>query len=189
MTNVSISRNTFARNAIVPPTGLPASVISTPERLYQPKPAEIAKPSFAVIGIEGSTDDGEGFIPMLWSDANAHFDEVSPVASRDENGALLGIWGAMSDETRSFLPWTDGFSRGLYLAGVECPIDAEVPDGWTKRVVPGYEYLAIENRRADTFSRMVDYFRENGVKLVGAVQEFTDPKTQQEYLYFPIRAL
>ena len=36
---------------------------------------------------------------------------------------------------------------------------------------------------------MVDYFRENGLKLVGAVQEFTDPKTQQEYLYFPIRAL
>ena len=69
---------------------------------------KIVKPSFAVIGIEGSTDDGEGFIPMLWSDANAHFDEVSPVASRDENGA---------------------------------------------------------------------------------VQEFTDPKTQQEYLYFPIRAL
>jgi hypothetical protein len=72
---------------------------------------KIVKPSFAVIGIEGSTDDGEGFIPMLWSDANAHFDEVSPVASRDENGALLGIWGAMSDETRSFLPWTDGFAR------------------------------------------------------------------------------
>lgn len=83
---------------------------------------KIVKPSFAVIGIEGSTDDGEGFIPMLWSDANAHFDEVSPVASRDENGALLGIWGAMSDETRSFLPWTDGFSHGLYLAGVECPM-------------------------------------------------------------------
>ena len=55
--------------------------------------------------------------------------------------------------------------------------------------MPGYEYLAIENRRADTFSRMVDYFRENGLKLVGAVQEFTDPKTQQGYLYFPIRAL
>ena len=32
---------------------------------------KIVKPSFAVIGIEGSTDDGEGFIPMLWSDANA----------------------------------------------------------------------------------------------------------------------
>ena len=108
---------------------------------------KIVKSSFAVIGIEGSTDDGEGFIPMLWSDANAHFDEVSPVASRDENGALLGIWGAMSDETRSFLPWTDGFSRGLYLAGVECPIDADVPDGWTKWVVPGYEYLARESPR------------------------------------------
>ena len=50
---------------------------------------KIVKPAFAVIGIEGSTDDGEDFIPMLWSDANAHFDEVSPVASRDENGVLF----------------------------------------------------------------------------------------------------
>lgn len=82
---------------------------------------KIVKPSFAVIGIEGSTDDGEGFIPMLWSDANAHFDEVSPVASRDENGALLGIWGAMSDETRSFLPWTDGFSARVVPRGRGMP--------------------------------------------------------------------
>ena len=28
---------------------------------------KIVKSSFAVIGIEGSTDDGEGFIPMLLS--------------------------------------------------------------------------------------------------------------------------
>lgn len=147
------------------------------------------KPSFAVVGIEGSTEDGEGFIPMLWSDANAHFDEVSPIASRDENGALLGIWGAMSDESRSFLPWTDGFSRGLYLAGVECPLDAEAPDGWTKWVMPGYEYLVVRNDRADTFARTVVYLRDNGIKLVGAVHDFNDPKTQQGYLYCPIRKL
>lgn len=150
---------------------------------------KIVKPSFAVIGIEGSTDDGEDFIPMLWSDANAHFDEVSPVASRNENGALLGIWGAMSDETRSFLPWTEHFTRGLYLAGVECPIDAEAPDGWTKWVLPGYEYLVVRNDRADAFARAVEYLRESQMKLVGAVHDFTDPKTQQGYLYFPIRAL
>lgn len=126
---------------------------------------------------------------MLWSDANTHFDEVSPVASRDENGALLGIWGAMSDETRSFLPWTEHFTRGLYLAGVECPIDAEAPDGWTKWVLPGYEYLVVRNDRADAFARAVEYLRESQMKLVGAVHDFTDPKTQQGYLYFPIRAL
>ena len=55
---------------------------------------KIVKPSFAVIGIEGSTDDGEGFIPMLWSDANAHFDEVSPVASRDEKRRAARHLGA-----------------------------------------------------------------------------------------------
>ena len=77
---------------------------------------KIVKPSFAVIGIEGSTDDGEGFIPMLWSDANAHFDEVSPVASRDENGALLGIWGAI-ERRNSFVPAMD---RRLLARVVPC---------------------------------------------------------------------
>lgn len=35
----------------------------------------------------------------------------------------------MSDFSRSFHPWED-FSKGLYLAGVECSDDAEAPDGW-----------------------------------------------------------
>lgn len=34
------------------------------------------KESFAVIGKEGSTYDGAGFIQTLWDDANSHFDEV-----------------------------------------------------------------------------------------------------------------
>lgn len=33
------------------------------------------KKSFSVIGKEGSTDDGQGFIQALWADANGHFDE------------------------------------------------------------------------------------------------------------------
>ena len=36
------------------------------------------KESFAVIGKEGSTLDGPGFIQRLWADANAHFGEVQP---------------------------------------------------------------------------------------------------------------
>lgn len=90
------------------------------------------KPSFSVIGKEGSTLDGQGFIQKLWEDANTHFNEVQPLARKDENGNLTGIWGAMSDCARSFQPWEENFSKGLYLAGVECTDDAQAPGGWIK---------------------------------------------------------
>lgn len=89
------------------------------------------KESFVVIGKEGSTADGAGFIQRLWDDANSNFEEVRHLAKKDENENICGIWGAMSDLSRSFNPWED-FSRGLYLAGVECENDARVPEGWTK---------------------------------------------------------
>ena len=62
------------------------------------------KESFVVIGKEGSTLDGEGFIQRLWVDANSHFGEVQHLAKKDENGNISGIWGAMSDFSRSFNP-------------------------------------------------------------------------------------
>ena len=70
------------------------------------------KPSFSVIGKEGSTSDGHGFIQKLWHEANIHFNEVQPLAKKDENGNLAGFWGAMSDFTRSFQPWEENFSKG-----------------------------------------------------------------------------
>ncbi len=76
------------------------------------------KEAFSVIGKEGSTADGDGFIQRLWNDANTHFGEVAPLAKKDEKGNIAGIWGAMSDLTRSFNPWSDNFTKGLYLAGV-----------------------------------------------------------------------
>ena len=63
------------------------------------------------------------------------------LAKKDENGNLVGIWGAMSHLSRSLKPWEDNFSKGLYLAGFECDDDAEAPKGWTKWIIPGYEYL------------------------------------------------
>lgn len=51
----------------------------------------------------------------------------------------------MSDLSRSFQPWDDNFTKGLYLAGVEVPDDAEAPDGWVKWTVPGYEYVYAVN--------------------------------------------
>lgn len=146
----------------------------------------IIKKAFVVIGKEGSTLDGEGFIQKLWDDANGHFDEVAHLAKRDENGNLVGIWGAMSDLSHSFQPWKDGFSKGLYLAGVECVDNAEAPDGWTKWVIPGYEYLVVENHDG-AFGDTIKQMNEEGIALVGAVHDYTDPATGKGYLYFPIR--
>lgn len=147
------------------------------------------KRSFVVIGKEGSTADGEGFIARLWEDANSHFSEVQHLAKKDADGNLVGIWGAMSDFSRSFLPWEDGFYSGLYLAGVECVDGAEPPDGWTKWVVPGYEYVRAECEGEDTFSKALGYLEENGLALAGAVHDFTDPQTGRSYMFFPIRKI
>lgn len=144
------------------------------------------KEAFAVIGKEGSTEDGPGFVQNLWTDANTHFAEVAQLAKKDENGNLVGIWGAMTDFSRSFLPWEDGFSRGLYLAGVECVDDAQAPEGWVKWNVPGFEYLRVECDHDGVFPEMIDYLRENGISLAGAVHDFTCPQTGKNYMYFPI---
>ena len=147
-----------------------------------------SKGSFTVIGKEGSTSDGEGFIQRLWQDANSHFDEIADLAKRDGQGNLVGVWGAMSDMSRSFRPWDD-FSRGLYLAGAECRDGAEAPEGWVKWVVPAYEFLTVEHESEHTFPDMMQYMTENGFTLAGAVNDFTDPKTGKNYMYFPIRKL
>lgn len=145
--------------------------------------------SFAVIGKEGSTNDGDGFIAKLWEDANSRFGEVVHLAAKDERGNLLGIWGAMSDMSRSYQPWEDGFSKGLYLAGVQCEMNSEAPAGWTKWVIPAYEYLYAECDTPDLFPTMLQYMEEKGYALAGAVHDFTCPQTGKSYMFFPIRKL
>ena len=149
---------------------------------------KVSKNSFTVIGKEGSTLDGEGFIQRLWQDANGHFEEIEGLAKRDEQGNLVGVWGAMSDLTRSFRPWDD-FSKGLYLAGAECRDDAAAPEGWVKWVIPAYDFLVVEHENDQTFAEMLKYMNGNNLALAGAVNDFTDPKTGKNYMYFPIRKL
>ena len=149
---------------------------------------KVIKGSFAVIGKEGSTSDGDGFIEKLWGDANSHFDQISHLAKKDENGNLAGVWGAMSDFSRSFMPWED-FKNGFYLAGAECIDEAQAPDGWVKWVIPGYEYLRVEIDGENTFSEMLRYMAENNVSLVGAVHDFTCPQTGKNYMFFPVKKL
>lgn len=149
----------------------------------------IIKPAFAVIGIEGSTEEGPGFIARLWNEANGHFGEVAHLAKTNPDSTLCGIWGAMSDMSRSFQPWEDNFSRGLYLAGVEVRDDAQPPEGWVRWDIPGFEYVRVENDAPDTFPRTLALLAQEGLSLVGAVHDFTDPATGTGYMLFPISKL
>ena len=145
------------------------------------------KNTFVVIGKEGSTLDGQDFIQKLWSDANSHFNEVQSLAKIDEKGNLVGIWGTMSDFSHSYKPWEDNFSKGLYLAGVECVDDAEAPEGWTKWTIPSFEYIYVEIENENTFAEVLSYMDENNIPLVGAVHDFTCPVSGKNYMFFPIR--
>lgn len=149
---------------------------------------KVIKKAFVVIGKVGSTLDGEGFIQKLWDNANSHFNEVAHLAKKDANGNLVGIWGAMSDMSHSFKPWEDGFRKGLYLAGVECVDHAEAPDGWTKWIIPGYQYIVVENHNG-VFEDTIGQMKEEGIPLIGAVHDYTDPATGKNYMYFPIREI
>ena len=68
-------------------------------------PEKCVKSAFSVLGKAGSTQDGPDFVAQLWAEANAHFSEIEALAATDENGMLRGLWGAMSDMSRSFLHW------------------------------------------------------------------------------------
>lgn len=149
---------------------------------------KITKPAFSVIGKEGTTHDGAGFIQKLWKDANAGFSEIAPLVKLDETGAPVGIWGAMTDFSHSFRPWENGFSEGKYLAGAEVRDDAQPPEGWTKWCIPGFVYLKAENEE-NLFHNMLAYLNENGLTLAGAVHDFTDVKTGKSYMLFPIERL
>lgn len=149
---------------------------------------KITKPAFSVIGKEGSTMDGEGFIQNLWQDANSHFAEIAHLVKTDDAGAPVGVWGAMTDFSHSYKPWENGFSEGKYLAGAEVFIDACAPEGWTKWTIPGFVYLKAENEE-NLFSHMLSYLKENGLALAGAVHDFTDVRTGKNYMLFPIERI
>ena len=147
------------------------------------------KPGFAVIGREGSTEDGPGFVDRLWTDANCYFREIADLVKMNPDGRMAGMWGAMTDMARRFLPWEEDFSRGLYLAGAECREDAQPPEGWVRWDVPGFEYARIRLDGPEAFRRGLELLAEEGLTLAGAVQEYTDPAAERTYLCYPIRRL
>ena len=165
------------------------------------------KAAFAVIGKEGATSEGPGFLQKLWAEANAHFCEVEPLAKRNadalkaQEDGCVGMAANMIGVNKAIIVFdNDGtpcemfnpvivYRKGLYLAGVECAEDAEAPAGWTKWTIPGYAYLRAEVEGETTFSQVLDYMRANQIPLAGAVHDFTCPASGKQYLFFPIRRL
>lgn len=147
--------------------------------------------SFSVIGKlgEGLAAEGGKWIPVLWEKANHSFDEIRDLAKKDNEGNLVGLWGAMSDISESFERWTD---QGKYLAGCEVVHNCNAPAGWVRWVIPAYKYAIIQCN-LDTYDEkfrfmITEYLPSNNYSIVGAVHEFYKPGETDEglWLYFPI---
>lgn len=150
-------------------------------------------PEIAIIGKEGLCTESSNVVQELWGLCNSHFDEVAELGMKEKDGSYVGFWGAMSDETMSFMPWTNNFSRGLYLAGVEVSKDAEAPEGWTKWVMPARKYLVVDvqmDQYMAIFSEVIQHtIPDNQFKLCGAVCDYTEPATGNNKLFFPVTEL
>jgi len=152
------------------------------------------KREFTVIGMMGGglVTDAPVWIPPLWEEANSRFAEISNFAKLDPNGSIAGIWGAMSDTEEKFERWKN---EGKYLAGCEVLDDAQAPNGWTKWVIPSFKYVVVkcnQNTYKETFNHIIeDYLSDHAYTLIGAVQEFYDPKDHngELSLFFPIEKI
>ena len=147
-------------------------------------------PKIAIIGQEGLCTKEKNVAQDLWKQTNLRFSDIADIGMKNADGSYVGFWGAMSDETMSFMPWADDFSRGLYLAGIEVYEDTAAPDGWVKWVMPARKYLVTEvdlDSYEETFRNVINHLiPELGMKLAGAACDFTEPATGQNKLFFPV---
>lgn len=154
----------------------------------------IEREKISVIGKMGQGAVGNSFewIQDLWDEANEHFNEIGSLAKVNNDGSFAGFWGAMSNTDETFLPWD---WQGKYLASCEVKDDAEAPEGWTKWIIPAFKYIVAKCNH-ETYDEVLqyitnDYMPNHKYRLVGAIQEYYDPKILDGsfYLYFPIEAL
>ena len=147
-------------------------------------------PEIAIIGKEGFCTEESNIVQDLWKQANEHFDEVVELGMKEKDGSFVGFWGAMSDETMSFLPWTNYFTRGYYLAGIEVDKDMEAPEGWKKWIMPARKYLVTEvmvEHYMETFKDVIEnQIPLRNMRLSGAACDYTEPSTGKNFLFFPV---
>jgi hypothetical protein len=144
--------------------------------------------SFALLGKEGSSSEGPGFVEKLWNAAERGLPEILPALKTDKFGPLY--WGAMSSRARDLSPWNHDFKEGLYLAGFEM-LDPKLlaPEKWVKWEIPARKYFVIKVG-ADygrSFAEGLKALQKEGYVLSGAV--FDHLAKGILYLYYPIEAI
>ena len=106
---------------------------------------------------------------------------------------FVGFWGAMSDETMSFMPWTNNFTRGYYLAGIEVNKEAQAPEGWKKWIMPARKYFVTEvmfENYMETFMEVLETeIPAKNMRLSGAACDYTEPSTGKNFIFFPVQDL
>ncbi len=154
----------------------------------------VERVAFSVVGQEGCGPSSEGWkwVPPLWQALSEKISDIGDLFLCDMQGNPLGAWGAMTDMTRSFMPWTEA---GRYLAGFEVAAESVAPSGWSKWDIPGYRYLVAgctQTSYQEVFYAVLhEYMPKERYELVGAVHEYYGPgKGADELeLYFPIAKL
>lgn len=149
-------------------------------------------PRLFVIGKEGSglAEDGPSWVPLLWDQLNEHFGELVNLLAGQEMKDLQ-LWGLMSDKEQWLEPWQ---KEGRYLAGVQAPVEAKVPEGWTRWEVPPMSYLTVmasaEKIEEATNLMLGEIFPLEKFKLAGAIHEHYLPHFAEGEveLYFPFEA-
>ncbi|MBM7710783.1 GyrI-like domain-containing protein [Enterococcus xiangfangensis] len=148
-------------------------------------------PTLFVIGKEGrgQAEEGPSWVPLLWDQLNAHFEElVECLAGQDIKE--LHLWGLMSDGDHWLEPWQQ---EGRYLAGVQVPEDTQVPEGWVGWKLPPMSYLTVkasaEKIEEATNLMLGEIFPLEKLELAGAIHEHYLPHFAEGEveLYFPFK--
>jgi len=135
---------------------------------------KVKKESFAVIGKEGPVS-GNDYEEELWDMVRDGFMEVWP----------LNKGGAQQSTNMWSLHSADG---KLFLAGIEVEDDSVAPEGWTKWVVPAYEYIQVKNQIGAEESAKT-WLSGNNLELVGPVLRVSNLMDMTDTLCFPVKKI
>src|SRR5574344_703251 len=152
----------------------------------------IHKSAFQVIGKEGSTDEGEGFIKKLYLDLEKHFTDIEPFVKKVK-GKVEGQYGLMSDFAYKFKPWEENFTKGLYLAGPVLSskgLDHDIK-GFKVWSVKEQDYFEVELEKDDNYQEVFNHFVYYQIPfemktLSGAAFDYYSFSKQKQYILFPV---
>ena len=148
---------------------------------------------FAVIGLVGTSDEGPGYVDALWQRMNRYGKSIMHLAKKDDDGEIMGAWGLMNDDSLSFLPPDERKSKKVvYLAGIETDVDAKPPKGYTKWLVPAFDYVYAPvsggKDKAAVIREVMAYLDTHDLTFAACPFDFMPPGGGDMYLFFPVKA-